>query len=46
MTAAVEQALGKGWNVNDSDAVTSNDPERIYKGMEISSQRLSGRKSG
>jgi len=31
MAAAVEEILGAGWNVNDSDAVTSNDPEKIYK---------------
>jgi cytochrome P450 len=31
MAAAVEQILGEGWNVNNSDAVTSNDPEKIYK---------------
>jgi hypothetical protein len=31
MAAVVEQILGEGWNVNTSDAVTSNDPEKIYK---------------
>jgi hypothetical protein len=31
MAAAVEQVLGEGWNVNSSDAVMSNDPDKIYK---------------
>lgn len=31
MTAIVEHPFGESWNINDSDAVTSNDPQKIYK---------------